>query len=87
MFSGVPFIGEGFAHNISQGGCTVECDRIVLQGSYIKLRLWLTDGSAALAVDLAAVRWVREQYFGVEFLRLAADERAHLDEFLTNHRR
>ncbi|MBX3237016.1 MAG: PilZ domain-containing protein [Nitrospiraceae bacterium] len=87
MFAGVPFIGEGFIRNISRDGCTVECDRIVLQGSYVKLRLWLADGASALAIDLAAVRWVREQYFGLEFLRLTEAERTRLDEFLVHHRR
>ncbi len=87
MFAGAPFIGEGVLHNLSQTGCRVECDRTVLQGSYMTLRLLLPDGIRSLIVELAAVRWVREQYFGIEFLRLPAPEHARLEEFLSRHHR
>jgi hypothetical protein len=87
IFAGVPFIGEGFLHNISPGGCTVECARSVLQGSYMKLRLLLPDQPPSLAIDLAAVRWVQKPYFGLEFLRLTGDQQVRLDEFLAHHLR
>ena len=87
MFAGVPFIGEGAMHNLSRTGCRVECDRAVLQGSYMTLRLLLPDGIRSLIVELAAVRWVRERYFGIEFLRLPASEQARIEQFLTRHHR
>lgn len=87
MFAGAPFIGEGGMHNLSRTGCRVECDRTVLQGSYLTLRLLLPDGIRSLIVELAAVRWVREQYFGIEFLRLPDSDQARLEQFLTRHHR
>ncbi len=87
MFAGAPFIGEGVLHNLSQTGCRVECTRTVLQGSYITVRLLLPNDGRSLIVGLAAVRWVRERYFGIEFLRLPAHERARLEQFLAHHQR
>lgn len=87
MFAGAPFIGEGVIHNLSPTGCRVECDRMVLQGSYMTLRLLLPDGIRSLIVELAAVRWVRSRYFGIEFLRLHAPDQARLEQFLTRRHR
>lgn len=85
MFAGAPFIGEGTMHDLSPAGCRVECEREVLQGSYMTLRLLLPDGIRSLIVELAAVRWVRKGYFGIEFLRLPVPEQARLVQFLTCH--
>lgn len=85
MFSGAPFIGEGIIQNLSQSGCLVECDRAVLQGSYIAVRVLLPDEMRSLIVDLAAVRWVRSQCFGIEFLRLPNSEHTRLAQFLRRH--
>lgn len=85
MFAGVPFIGEGTLHNLSRAGCRVECDRTVLQGSYVTMRLLLPDGRRSLIIDLAAVRWVNNHCFGIEFLRLPALEQTRLDQFLRRH--
>lgn len=88
MFAGAPFIGEGVLSNLSRTGCRVECDRAVLQGSYMALRLLLPDGLRSLIVEFAAVRWVHEQHFGIEFLRLPSAEHARLEKFLSRpHRR
>ena len=86
MFAGVPFIGEGYLLNLSPVGCTVECDRRVLNGSYMRLRLFLPDDGPSIDIELAAVRWVRGQFFGVEFLRLPVQERSRLDRFLFDYR-
>jgi len=82
MFAGAPFIGEGILNNLSHTGCRVESDRTLLEGSYITLRLLLPDGTRSLSIDLAAVRWVRALYSGIEFLRISADDRARLEQFL-----
>ena len=86
MFAGVPFIGEGYLLNLSPVGCTVECERSVLDGSYMRLRVLLPDHVPSIDIDLAAVRWVRGSRFGVEFLHLPAQERSRLDRFLLGYR-
>ncbi len=87
MFAGAPFIAEGVIHNVSQAGCTVESDRIVLNGSYLIVRLLLPDAAHALSIELAAIRWVRQGYFGLEFLRIPPADRVRLDRFLFDHHR
>lgn len=87
MFSGALFIGEGLIHNLSQTGCLVECDRRMLEGSYMAVRLLLPDTTHALIIELAAVRWIREEYFGIEFLKLPTSDQARLAHFLLAHQR
>ena len=82
MFASVPFIGEGTIHNLSQTGCRIECERTVLQGSYIAVRLLLPDENRSLIIDLAAVRWIGIQCFGIEFLRIPTADRTRLQQFL-----
>lgn len=86
MFSGMPSIGEGLTLNVSSQGCTVEGMSTVLDGSYMKLRVFLPDSHSSLRVELAAVRWVLGPYFGVEFLRLPIQDRSRLDQFLHDFR-
>jgi hypothetical protein len=70
IFAGAPFVGEGKLANLSLTGCAVTCDRTVLNGSYIKLRLLLPQPIGSLHVELGRIRWVRNDSFGVEFIRL-----------------
>lgn len=87
MFAGATFIGEATALNLSLAGCLVEGDRAVLEGSYLTIRLLLPDNRPALIIDLAAVRWVRTNHCGIEFLRIPSLELHRLEHFLTAHRR
>lgn len=86
MFAGAAFIGEGTALDLSLAGCLIEGNRAVLGGSYLTMRLLLPDNRPALIVDLAAVRWVRKNHLGIEFLRLPSLERHRLQRFLIAHR-
>lgn len=87
MFAGARFIGEGTILNLSPDGSLLETKRAVLEGSYLTVRLLLPDNPRALVIDLAAVRWVRTHYFGIEFLRLPASELHRLQHFLTAYHR
>ena len=86
MFAGARFIGEGSVLNLSLDGCLLEGERTILEGSYLTVRLLLPDNARALVVELAAVRWVRTQYFGIEFLRLPPLELSRLEHFLCAYR-
>lgn len=70
IFGGAPFVGEGTIADLSSTGCSVSCDRTVLMGSYIKLSVLLPDPTASLFIELGKVRWVKNQTFGVEFIRI-----------------
>lgn len=79
IFAGAPFVGEGTVSNLSLTGCSVACDRTVLAGSYIKLNVLVPDSTSSLLIELGKVRWVRENAFGVEFIRLPTIARQRLD--------
>ena len=79
IFGGAPFVGEGTVSNLSLNGCSVACERTVLTGSYIKLSVLMPNPTTSLFIELGKVRWVRENGFGVEFIRLPTIARARLD--------
>jgi hypothetical protein len=79
IFQGAPFVGEGRLFDLSLTGCSVASDRTVLQGSYVKLNVFLSHPPLSLLIELGRVRWVRDQTFGVEFIRLPTIARRRLD--------
>jgi hypothetical protein len=79
IFGGAPFVGEGTVADLSLTGCSIVCNQIVLTDSYVKLSVILPDPTMSLFIELGKVRWVREQTFGVEFIRLPAITRDRLD--------
>ena len=82
IFGGAPFVGEGMVSNLSLAGCSVACERTVLTGSYIKLNVLLPVPTSSLLIELGKVRWVRENTFGVEFIRLPTIARQRLDRMV-----
>jgi hypothetical protein len=84
IFGGAPFVGEGTISNISRTGCSVNCDRTVLMGSYIKLSVLLPDPTSSLFIELGKVRWVKDQTFGVEFIRVPTLTRHRLDRVVSH---
>ncbi|NJN68978.1 MAG: PilZ domain-containing protein [Nitrospira sp.] len=83
IFGGAPFVGEGVVSNLSLSGCSVTCERTVLTGSYVKLSVLLPDPTSSLFIELAKIRWVRKNTFGVEFIRLPTITRHRLDRVVS----
>ena len=83
IFGGAPFVGEGVVSDLSLSGCAVTCDRSVLTGSYVKLSVLLPEPTASLFIELGKVRWVRENVFGVEFIRVPTITRHRLDRVMS----
>ena len=83
IFGGAPFVGEGMVSDLSLSGCAVTCERTVLAGSYIKLSVVLPDPTSSLFIELGKIRWVRENAFGVEFIRVPTLTRHRLDRVLS----
>lgn len=83
IFGGAPFVGEGTISNISRTGCAVNCGQTVLMGSYIKLSVLLPDPTSSLFIELGKVRWVKDQTFGVEFIRVPTLARHRLDRVVS----
>ncbi len=82
-FSGYKSTGQGTVVNLSRGGCGVDGEQKVKRGSYLRLRLTLSEQEAPLVVDWAAVRWAMGRAFGLEFLRMRSQERERLRRFLS----
>jgi hypothetical protein len=82
IFGGAPFVGEGTVSNLSFTGCSVASHRAVLTGSYIKMSVIMPNPTRSLFIELGKVRWVRDNTFGVEFIRLPTIARHRLDRVL-----
>ena len=83
IFGGAPFVGEGVVSNLSLSGCSVTSERTVLAGSYVKLSVILPDPTSSLFIELGKIRWVRQNTFGVEFIRLPTITRHRLDRVVS----
>lgn len=83
IFGGAPFVGEGTVSDLSLTGCAVNCARTVLMGSYVKLSVLLPDPTSSLFIELGKVRWVKDQTFGVEFIRVPTLTRHRLDRVVS----
>ncbi len=64
-------------------GCKVESIAIVYIGLYLTMRVCLRGQEATLQVDQAAVRWAKEQEFGIEFISMRPEEEARLRRFVS----
>ena len=83
IFGGAPFVGEGVVSNLSRSGCSVTCNRTVLTESYVKLSVILPDPTSSLFIELGKIRWVQENTFGVEFIRVPTITRHRLDRVMS----
>lgn len=77
-----PVTGEGQIVDLSIGGCSIEGGLSVQVGDYLQLRLFLPDKRPAISVTMAAVRWVSDLQFGVEFIGMEEDAWIHLKNFV-----
>ncbi len=73
----------GTVSNLAVGGCKVESEGSVYIGMYLALQICLPGQEATLKVDQAAVRWVKGQEFGLEFLIIGSEEEERLRRFLS----
>lgn len=83
-FSGNEVAGGGIVSSLSNEGCTVGSDENVQPGTYLVLHIHLAEQYSPLDIELAVVRWSTEREFGLEFLRMAAQERHRLLHILTS---
>jgi PilZ domain len=72
--------GEGMLLNLSLQGCRIKGAPPFPCGTRLRLELWLLEQSQSVKVELAAVRWVKDDQFGVSFLNVPPDARARLKQ-------
>jgi hypothetical protein len=67
--------------NLSPQGCAMMTPQILMVSTYTSLTIDLSDGTAPVDIELAAVRWVSEQRCGLEFIRVSPEMLARLRAF------
>jgi hypothetical protein len=72
--------GDGMLLDLSLQGCRIKGTAPFLCGARLRLQLWLPDQAQPVKVELAAVRWVKDDQFGVSFLEMPPDARARLEQ-------
>ena len=70
--------GHGTLLDLSPGGCRIKGVAPGSWGTRLRLQLWLPHLSPSVAIELAAIRWVKHDEFGVSFLDVPSDVQAHL---------
>jgi hypothetical protein len=73
VFSSETVRGEGRLENLSAGGAAVLTELAIARGEYLGLKITCPSEPAAIDVDLAPVRWVKEGSFRVKFIRISPD--------------
>ena len=83
-FSGRLQEGQGRTLDISSGGCKIESDMEVVQGTKFECRLHVPGLDWPLRIDEATVRWVQGNTFGIGFTRISPEEFSKLMIVLKN---
>ena len=73
---------KGLINDLSLGGCRIAGNLEVKHGQHLPLRLHLPGQGSPIVIERAAVRWVGEKDFGLQFMSIPSSERARLGELL-----
>lgn len=75
--------GEGHSTDLNVTGCSVESPHRLSPGSYLTLRIYLSDSAQPVNVTLARVRWTNDTSFGVEFIQLPQNDQLRLNGLIS----
>jgi hypothetical protein len=81
-FSGDQLSDRGTILNLSAEGCAIMSETVAGVAVYLQLTMQLREREEPVQVDLAAVRWVSARRFGVEFIKIRAEEGERLKQFV-----
>ena len=70
---------KGLTSDLSLGGCRMNSNLAVRRGQHLTLRLHLPGQESPIVVERAAVRWVVEKDFGLQFMSILSSERERLE--------
>lgn len=68
--------------SLSVAGCLVETELRALEGAGVRLDVDLPEADRPVTVEGAVVRWAGPGMLGIEFVRMAADDKARLTAFV-----
>ena len=78
---------DGCVLRINESSSEVAAPDQLTPGDFIKVRLWLDDGSASINIGLAEVRQVQDHWITVEVIHVSRHERARLQRYVESHHR
>jgi len=70
--------GQGRTLDLSIGGCMIETDLPVVVGVLLECRIYIPGLDWPLRIDEAQVRWVKDNGFGIQFMKIQPAEEAKL---------
>ena len=73
---------DGTLLDLSRRGARLRVNRLFEPGQKLTLLLTLPWNEPPVEVDLATVKWMKDNNLGVEFLKLRGDDQVSLDVFL-----
>ncbi len=68
--------------DLSPTGCMLRSDIELIEGAYLSLQIAVTQEPTPLAVEVSVVRWMKDGYFGVEFLRYSQGDRERVTDLV-----
>jgi len=74
--------GTGLILDLSTGGCRIESQVTVEPGISVELRIHVPDLEWPLLIEAASVQWVRDQIFGLAFVRITDTEHQRLGQVI-----
>ena len=78
---------DGCVLRINESTSEVAAPDQLTPGDFIKVRLWLDDGSASINIGLAEIRHVQDHWITVEVIHVSRHERARLRQYVESHHR
>ena len=78
---------DGCVLRINESTSEVAAPDQLTPGDFIKVRLWLDDGSASINIGLAEVRQVQDHWITVEVIHVSRHERARLRQHVESRHR
>jgi hypothetical protein len=76
------YTGEGRVINLSTNGCAIRSNARVEEGDLVTPELQLAPTSLVIDIEMARVRWAKNDEFGIEFLFMYEKERKAFLRFL-----
>ena len=73
---------DGCVLRINETSSQVATPDQLAPGDFVKVRLWLDDGSASIQIGLAEVRQVQNHWITVEVIHVGRHERARLQRYV-----
>ena len=76
---------DGCVLKINESSSQVAAPDQLAPGDFVKVRMWLDDGSACINIGLAEVRQIQNHWITLEVIHVSRHERARLQRYVEAH--